>query len=325
MKPLHVGLLVLVGALCGAVVMKFTQRPKAAPAPIVSAPAPAPAVPAAAPARVQPAPAAQELAVAEPKPSPMARPTPPARPARVVQRAKARPPARAVAAAAPVNAPVAVARVVPPPTPAAAPVAEPPAPATAPPATDAAPAPVEGPELAPAPKVTLPAGMLLPVRLGQSLSSERNQTGDTFTAVLDAPLTADGYVIAERGARVEGRVVEARQSTHWSGRAALFLQLNVLNTSDGQHVVIQTDSFQKEAHDDKGRDVGVVAAAAGIGAVIGAMAGGGKGAAIGAGAGGAAGAGGVVATHAKAVTLPVETRIGFRLSQQVILTERLNR
>ena len=68
-----------------------------------------------------------------------------------------------------------------------------------------------------------------------------------------------------------------------------------------------------------------MAAAAGIGAIIGAMAGGGKGAAIGAGAGGAAGGGGVVATRDKAVLLPTESKLTFRLSAPVTITERLNR
>jgi hypothetical protein len=68
-----------------------------------------------------------------------------------------------------------------------------------------------------------------------------------------------------------------------------------------------------------------VAAAAGVGAIIGALAGGGKGAAIGAGAGGAAGGGGVVATRDKPVSLPTETKVGFRLSAPVTITEQMNR
>jgi hypothetical protein len=166
--------------------------------------------------------------------------------------------------------------------------------------------------------------MVLPVRLGENLSSEHNQSGDTFTATLDAPLTADGFVIAERGARLEGRIVEAQKSSFAKGRASLVLELTRLHTSDGQHVVIQTETFRKQPESDRTQDIGVVAAAAGIGAIVGAMAGGGKGAGIGAAAGGAAGTGGVMATHAKAVSLPAETRLSFRLRQTLILTERAN-
>ena len=49
--------------------------------------------------------------------------------------------------------------------------------------------------------------MLIPVRLVDGLSSERNAPGDSFASTLDQELVADGFVIAERGARVEGRVL----------------------------------------------------------------------------------------------------------------------
>ncbi|MGC9946616.1 MAG: hypothetical protein ABSF64_09645 [Bryobacteraceae bacterium] len=208
--------------------------------------------------------------------------------------------------------------------PAAPPISSEPAPD---PATTPAPVAesVESPALRQPPSVTLQTGMTLPVRLGESLTSEHNQAGDTFTATLDAPLTAGGFVIAEKGARVEGRVVEAQKSSHAKGKALLTLELTRLNTSDGQHVDIKTETLRKQGESmATGDQVGVVAAAAGIGAIIGALAGGGKGAAIGAGAGGAAGGGGVVATRNKTVSLPTETKLTFRLNAPVTLTERLN-
>jgi hypothetical protein len=223
-----------------------------------------------------------------------------------------------------------VAPPAPSPVPEAIPTQEPAAPpmntepAPAPAATHAPAEAPEPPAPQPAPSVTLRAGMTLPVRLGESLSSDHNQAGDTFTATLDAPLSAGGFVIAEKGARVEGRVVEAQKSG-MKGKATLALELSRVNTSDGQHVEIKTETLRKQADAmATGDQVGIVAAAAGIGAVIGAMAGGGKGAAIGAGAGGAAGGGGVVATRNKAVSLPTESKITFRLSAPVTITERLN-
>jgi hypothetical protein len=62
---------------------------------------------------------------------------------------------------------------------------------------------------------------------------------------------------------------------------------------------------------------------AGIGAAIGAIAGGGKGAAIGAGVGGAAGAGTVLGTKGEQAELENETRLTFKLKQPVTLTEKL--
>jgi hypothetical protein len=170
--------------------------------------------------------------------------------------------------------------------------------------------------------VTIAIGTLLSARLAETLSSDKVRPGDTFTATLDRPLVVDGLVIAERGARVEGRVVEAQQAGRLKGVSSLAIQLVRLRASDGQRVDIQTDAFHKAGETTRGEDAAKVAVGAGLGAAIGAIAGGGKGAAIGAGVGGAAGAGTVAATRGKPAVLPVETRIDFRLSSAVTLTEK---
>lgn len=89
-----------------------------------------------------------------------------------------------------------------------------------------------------APSVTLAAGSVLPIRIGQSISSARNQPGDTFVATLAQPLVVDGWVIAERGARVEGRVMD-------KGVGYLRISIVRLATSDGQNVRIQTEPYVK--------------------------------------------------------------------------------
>ena len=207
--------------------------------------------------------------------------------------------------------PPAAPAVAPEPPPAGHPAPEPAAAATLPPVPPAE-----------SPKVTLRAGMIINVRLSEALSSEKNEKDDTFFATLDAPVAADGFVIAERGARAEGRVVEVTRGGRGNGAAHLALQLIALQTSDGQRVALDTASFDKKADTSGGEDVAKVGGGAVLGAVIGAIAGGGKGAGIGAVAGGAAGAGGAVLTHGRVVKLPVETRISFRLQRQVTVTER---
>ena len=163
---------------------------------------------------------------------------------------------------------------------------------------------------------------MIPVRLVDRLSSDRNLAGDTFNATLDAPLIIDHLAIAERGARVEGKVVESTKAGKVSGVAALAVVLTQITTSDGQRIKIQTQTFTKHGEASHGDDAKKVGAGAGIGAIIGAIAGGGKGAAIGAGVGGAAGAGDVLLTRGKPAELPSETRINFRLSAAVTVTER---
>lgn len=172
--------------------------------------------------------------------------------------------------------------------------------------------------------VTIPAGTILTARLSQAIDSDRNQSGDSFSATLDQPLVIDGMVIAERGSRLQGRVLDATRAGRVKGVSHISLQLVQLNTSDGQTVSILTQPWEKDGPKTLKNDVVKTGAAAAIGAAIGALAGGGRGAAIGAGIGGAAGAGGTMATRGKPVHIPVETRISFRLSDPVTLTERLH-
>jgi hypothetical protein len=176
----------------------------------------------------------------------------------------------------------------------------------------------------PQPKsVTLAAGTLLSVRVSETLSSEKSLSGDTFTGVLDAPLIVDGFVIAERGARVEGKVVEAWPAGRVKGRSRLAIELTKVKLADGQTINIKTASFAKDGESSTKGDLAKVGIGSAIGAAIGAMAGGGKGAAIGAGAGAAAGTGAVLVTKGKETTIPVETRLSFRIDQPVTITEKL--
>jgi hypothetical protein len=171
-------------------------------------------------------------------------------------------------------------------------------------------------------KVTIPAGTVLAVRLNESVGSESNHPGDTFTAVLDSELVVDGLVIAERGARVEGRVVESRAAGRVKGLSSIILELTEIATSDGQRVRIGTESYEKKGERSTSQDAAKVGIGAAIGAAIGAIAGGGSGAGIGAAIGGATSAGGVLLSRGKPVTLPAETRLSFRLRSAVTVVER---
>jgi hypothetical protein len=172
--------------------------------------------------------------------------------------------------------------------------------------------------------VTLTAGTSLAVRIGETISSSRNQPGDSFLATLTQPLVIDGFIIAERGARLEGRVVEAAPAGRVKGVSHLGISIVRVATADGQNLRIRTEPYTKDGASQAAMDAAKVGGGAAIGAVIGAIAGGGKGAAIGAGAGGAVGAGDVLLTRGKPVEIPVETRVNFRVQDPVTITERLD-
>jgi len=171
--------------------------------------------------------------------------------------------------------------------------------------------------------VTIKEGTTFSIRLGEGLSSDRNRSGDEFTGTLEQALVVDDLVIAERGAHVDGRVVESQLAGRVKGLAHLSVELTRLHTADGQKIAIRTSPYAQDGPTSKKEDAAKVGAGAAIGAIIGAIAGGGKGAAIGAGVGGAAGGGTVAATRGKPVVLPVETHLTFRLEQPVTITEQL--
>ena len=177
----------------------------------------------------------------------------------------------------------------------------------------------------PAPRMaTIPAGTLLRVRLLQELSSATNEPGDSFTANLDEPLIIGDLVIAEKGARLDGRVVDVARSGKVKGLAKLDVDLVSLYTSDGQRIALSTQTFEKTAEKSTREDAEKIGIGSAIGAAIGAIAGGGKGAAIGAAAGGGAGAGAVLATRGKPAELASETPLIFRTTKAVTVTEKLH-
>jgi len=349
MRPIHIVVLVLAGALGGAAIMNVVQHKTGDRRDVFHSSQPPAATPqtASAPAPPQAAPAPATTAAVPPSPAPQQQPEaiPPAAPAghtaaavaethprhhRRKSLAAAAKPARELAENRPVE-------TAPPPVaapPAAAPPQQPAVDPTQPrqdvttspvsPPARTEPEQVTPPPPAPEPPTaTLNAGMLIPVRLLDGLSSDRNVPGDAFAATLDHELVAGGFVIAERGARVDGRVVAVDKGSRVRGQSVLTVELVRLHTSDGQIVPIQTDAFEKRSEPDHRQDAEKVGIGAVVGAVIGGIAGGGKGAAIGAGAGAGAGGADAVLTH-KPASLPSETRISFRLRQSVTLTERIN-
>ncbi len=309
MRAVNIVLLVLTGALAGALLMKVAHRPvRVAVRPVmppvtVSAQAPD-AMPQMAP--VQASEPAKGI-------SPSIRRPITGKPAALGRRPVALHPAplRTAARVAPQTPPIAV------PT---SPPVLPEQPKETPPArmepenVTSPPAPIPS---APEPnQATLNAGLLIPVRLLDSLSSERNHAGDVFAATLDRELVANGFVVAERGARVEGRVTAIDR-----GGRTLSLELISVHTLDNQDVPIQTVRFDKRSEPDRSDAAARIGIGAAIGAVIGGVTAGGKGAAIGAGAGGGIGAGDVALTR-KPASLRSETRLTFRMRAPITITER---
>jgi len=169
----------------------------------------------------------------------------------------------------------------------------------------------------PAPvSVRVPAGKVLTVRLADQVGSKISQPGQTFGGTLARPVEVDGEVVIPAGARVEGEVVDAKPLGRFKGGALLELKLDTIRVND-QPMPVETSLFTQTLK-GKGKRTGVMAGGgAGLGAIIGGLAGGGKGAAIGALAGGGAGAAGAAYTGNKEIVLPAESAIPFTLKQSL--------
>lgn len=306
MKYVQVGILVCLVAIVGLLGARYFERPGAEPAVAaeVMPESVAPAVVEAPPVAAPQAPAA----ASKPEPARIEKP-----------RAAAAPAAKAPA---PVPTP---APMAPPPPPPVA-IAEAPKPIVAAdpllPVAEPEPQVMNGDFVVEPRTVTLPAGLGIMVRLNHTVSTERNQAGDDFQAVLDEPLIVEGLVVAEKGAQVQGKIVQADRAGRIKGRALLVMELTSLATQDGQLLDIETQYVEQEGRSTQKKDAAKVGIGAGIGAAIGAVIGGGKGAGIGAATGAGAGAGTVAATRGEPVVLRPETRLKFRLNQAVSVTER---
>ncbi len=151
-----------------------------------------------------------------------------------------------------------------------------------------------------------PAGTKFTVRTTSELSSGTSQAGQTWEGVLVKDVIVNGKVVAKAGAPVRGKVTSAKSS----GRLKAPGQLSVrLLTVDGKSV--STGSLFRKGKSHTKSNATKIGGGAAAGALIGALAGGGKGAAIGTLAGGAAGTGVAAATGKMEAVIPAESTLVF--------------
>lgn len=143
------------------------------------------------------------------------------------------------------------------------------------------------------------------IRTVDVLSTESAQAGTPFEAALGAPISdADGNVIVPSGAKVYGRVLEARGGGAVK-KPRLAIGLNAIE-ANGKMVPIATSASGAEG--DRSGAVKKI----GAGTLIGAAAGS-------AGAGAAVGGAAVLLSANKQIVIPKGTLIEFQLAQPATL------
>jgi hypothetical protein len=167
--------------------------------------------------------------------------------------------------------------------------------------------------------VVVPNGSLLRVRINQAMDSKHTPQGTIFDGVVLTDVVAGGSIAIPRGASIKGTVVESHKAGDFKGKGELKLQLTQVELGGRVYPVV-TDFWWHQGADKTGNTVGNTVGLGAMGALIGAVAGGGVGAAVGAGVGGVAGLGVSSATGKGEAVLPSEAVVSFHLTQPTDVT-----
>ena len=172
--------------------------------------------------------------------------------------------------------------------------------------------------------VNLPAGTEIAVRSNSAIDSQNASEGQLFPAEVEQDVVdSTGRVVIPKGSQAE-LTIRSVDSGGTTGSSQLALGLDSVNVN-GNTYRVSTEDVQQQGNQGLGKNKRTgeyVGGGAVLGTLIGAIAGGGKGAAIGAVTGAAAGAGAQVLTKGKAVKVPAETTLHFRLDQPMYLNSR---
>ena len=136
----------------------------------------------------------------------------------------------------------------------------------------------EEPTPAPAPQPravtsTVAMGTTMSLTLNETLSTDRNQVGDAFTATLQSPLTdSDGTVLIPAGAQVRGRLTQVNKSGHVGETGVIALAFEAVSFGGRSYpmdaTVIRANPERRNRTSTQ-EQAAKVAAGAAAGAVIG--------------------------------------------------------
>lgn len=171
--------------------------------------------------------------------------------------------------------------------------------------------------------LAIPRNTILNLELMNGVSTDASQRGDRIQARVIEPAQYANYI-------VEGRVSQVKRPGKVKGVAELQLAFDQIRSPDNRTATLHAELIEigpmhgddpsidteggVKGSDSTKDDAAKVGAASGIGAIIGAIAGGGKGAAIGAIIGGGAGAAGTMTQRGKDIRLERGQTVKIRTS-----------
>ncbi len=159
--------------------------------------------------------------------------------------------------------------------------------------------------------------------LDNPVSSDGNSVEDAVSAHLSHAVTVGGETVLPTGSRVSGVVTDATRSGKVKGLAHIAVRFNAVVPAHGDvKYRMTTATVQRTAEATKKKDAAKIGGAAAGGALIGAIAGGGKGALIGTAIGGGAGTAVVMSTRGEEVHLVKGSALTLKLSEPLTIKVR---
>jgi hypothetical protein len=180
-------------------------------------------------------------------------------------------------------------------------------------------------------QVTIPEGTVIELRMDTGLNSQDSRVNDTFKANVLRSVWIDGSVAVPENSKIDGRVTMVQPAERSSHSGVIGVEFNQLSINGRSYSIEGTltslrAAERKQIIDEESRVTGksstprnilFIGGGAGVGAAIGAIAGGGKGAGIGALSGGGIGVLGALLSRGAEAEVPAGSEVAMQLVRPV--------
>jgi hypothetical protein len=179
-------------------------------------------------------------------------------------------------------------------------------------------------------QITVPAGTQVLLHLRSPIDTKTAKVGDGVYCQTSFPITQNNVAVIPAGTYVKGKIAQVKRAGKIKGRAEILFNFTTMifpngytidlpgaleNAPGSRNSTVADKEGTVKADSQKGKDAGTVAKTGATGAVIGAVASGGKGAGIGGLAGAAVGLGQVLFTRGQDVRIDQNTALEMVLER----------
>jgi hypothetical protein len=179
-------------------------------------------------------------------------------------------------------------------------------------------------------QITVPAGTQVLLHLRSPIDTKTAKVGDGVYCQTSFPVTQNNVAVIPAGTYVKGKIAQVKRAGRIKGRAEILFNFTTMifpngytidlpgaleNAPGSRNSTVADKEGTVKADSQKGKDAGTVAKTGATGAVIGAVASGGKGAGIGGLAGAAVGLGQVLFTRGQDVRIDQDTALEMVLER----------